>query len=228
MRKWFALSVVLMACVLSLVIATQAFAATVVIDNPNPAYLAETTKLDFSSLVDGDVTSVSDAALTATFSQPIRKGTSTPMWTWGNPGEVEQDYPAFLFSYDGPSNTIQLSRPVREFGFEACTNLVDVSGDISVTFVISSGGTVVDTVTRTLTVNGSTMNRSARLFAIKSDVAFDRVEIVTTDNNFLFAQLRYALPPATSTPASSDWSLALLAVGVLGVAYVTRKRLLAA
>ncbi len=234
MRKWGASPLVVMAFAVSLAFASQAFAAVTVIENPDAAYVAETTLIDFSALPDmAEVTSVGNGELTVTFDGVVR---ATPdlvggagVELWGNPGEVEDPYPRILQTYAGVmSRTLLLDRPVHEFGFEAAgwdfgsTTLV-------VTFKVSSDGETLETITRT--ISSPYGNFNARLFAIKSDSSFDRIDVsINTPNGFGITQLRYAgltdpADPAASVsvPGSSGWSIAVLAGLGLALA-LTRKR----
>ncbi len=106
-----------------------------------------------------------------------------------------------LFTDFNTSITMQLSRPVYEFGFEAGPSAVDVPVAFTATFMILRDGHVIDTVSRTIT--GPPANWNARLFAIRSAVPFDEV-VMVNDNfaGFAIAQLRYSLAPPTPLPVS--------------------------
>jgi hypothetical protein len=224
MRRSRMLLAVALPLVLSLVVAAPALGASVVIENPDAAYLAETTKIPPPSVPDGTVfgSTLSDGVITATFSQQMRKTTLTAV-TWGLPGEVEEPHPAYIYAFAGGFD-IQLSQPVAEFGVEAISTEVGTPVVKTLQFTMSLDGQPVGSVTRTITRSNDPAG--GRLFAIKSDVPFDRVTVSGTDYPQAIAQIRYALPssPPISTPASSGWSVALLVVAGLGTAFATRKR----
>ena len=198
MRKRGALLILAMAIALSLAFATQASGLTVAIENPDASYLTRTTKIDFSALADGtEIKNVTDGNIVASLDASMTKLTQGifpyDAGVWGNPGEVEEPHPSMIFSGAGTTMSMQLNKPVHHFGFESAPMS---NGDISytVTFIVSSGDQIVDTVTRTIPSDSNAWG--ARLFAVASTTAFDRVDVVINDSGrnmgIFVAQLRYS------------------------------------
>jgi len=192
MRKWGALLSLVAVLALSLVFAASAFATvTISVADPDAAYIAETSRIDFSSIPLGTpVTSVTDGHMTVTF-DAFMTPWAVSSELWGNPGEVEDAHPVTLQTPPPDSaRSMQLSLPVHELGFEAA-GLDYGSTTLDVTFKVMSGGDELATITRTIASPFGDLN--ARLFAIKSDAAFDRVEIaIDNTSGFALTQLRYS------------------------------------
>ena len=225
---------VLFAVMLAFIVGvTPAYAAYTVIPQPDAAYKAGTTKIDVSGLtITQEYTSISDGVQTVSFSQPIGlydvPGFYTGPFYWGTLPWVEQEADVRYFGpTEGATLTLSLAEPVKTFGIEVSNNEY-ATYPYTVTFRVSSDGTPVGQVQQSVTVDVENFN--ARLFAITSDTAFDQIDIVTSGSNgFGFAQTRYSfssLEPAeaVSTPASSPWSLMLLAGLAVGAAVVIRRR----
>lgn len=238
--------ILLVATLLALTVGVMpAYGAYTVIPQPDAGYLSGTTKIDISGLTfSSSYGSIADGDLTVTFSHLMQKLGPVPSgWTvaaWGAAGDVESQTPDLMFAGFGPGAgdmTLTLSQPVTTFGFELGPDAVGAPFDTSVEFVASSEGTPVGTVD--LTVENTSTNGGARLFAISSDTPFDQVDIVFREQGqadppaytYALAQFRYVLAPdepePISTPASSPWSLALLAVlGAVAVSITRRMRAL--
>jgi len=193
-----------MALTLSLVCTAQAFAFGVRVENPDAAYLARTTKADLSGLPDSGITSVTAGDVKVTFDRSL----SRTLWAfgdvWGSAGEVEDPGPTFLSS-EGHSNlSMQASRSVMEFGAEV-TPTSWGAFDVVATFVFSEDGETVGQVTQTIDAESSSANWGARLFALRSDVPFDRVDMTVSGGGLLVSQIRYgdALPATVSGTVKS-------------------------
>jgi len=205
MRKPGLIAAALIAMALSLVLASPALGLTVSVDNPDAAYLARTTKLDYASLPDfTSVANLTDGNLSVGIT-PSMQRTQAPGWTWGTAGQVEDTATGLplLWSEMSTSVTLELDRPVYEFGFEGANNIIDTPQDLTATFIISNDDRVIATVAKTVTATTGTGNVNARLFAIRSETPFDKIEVVTgTTNGLIMAQLRYSeTPPPLVTVA---------------------------
>ncbi|MDI9439837.1 MAG: hypothetical protein QM432_08070 [Bacillota bacterium] len=172
------------------------------IDNPDAAYLAATTKIDFSDLPDGSSTDViSDDTVFVAFSQPLVKlGPVPDGWsTWSSPPFSEDPNP-FVLSSPVSTLTLEISRPVSIFGFELEPSPF---GDFEFTADFYRGDTLVESITRVVNGDGG-----ARLFA-REDGAIDRV-VITGIVPFAIAQVRYQLAPID--PALAAVLIALIIV----------------
>jgi hypothetical protein len=157
------------------------------IDNPDAAYLAATTKIDFSGLPDGTVVdAITDGVLTVSFSESLAKTGPVPDgWaTWSSPPFSEDPNPFVLIASTNVLEMV-LSRPVSIFGFE-----MEPSPFAPIEFTVEffRGNTLVETITRV--VDG---DAGARLFA-RENGAIDRV-LITAESDFAIAQVRYQLAP---------------------------------
>ena len=199
MKNRRALLVLAMVFALTLGFAAQAFGAVaIVIDQPDAAYQARTTKIDYSALEEGAiVTSVADSNLTVTFDQSMEKrdidgagGADEFNW-WGTLPWVESETADVLFTEFGsgmetPPQTVamSLSKPVKSFGFEMAprwggAGIAQMPS--TVTFKLSQDGSEFASVTKTLEVlYEEPYSYEAQLFSISSDTAFDKVEISAT------------------------------------------------
>jgi len=196
MTRWRAPFALLFGLVLVFGATAQAHGITIRTENPTASYLSRTTKVDFSGMAGWETTtSVTSGGLTVTFDKTMTRNGATP--TWGEAGQVEEVSPA-RFYYYGPSPVgITLDRPVYEFGFEAGPETAEVASQFDVTFTASNDGHVVDSVTQTISAVSWPWNFKARLFAISSDVPFDKIDIAFTPDNvgsagLALAQIRYA------------------------------------
>ena len=236
--------VVLLAMLLALTVGVMpAYGAYTVISQPDAAYLGSTTKVDISGLTFLDNYSSIGSGFTVTFSHPMQKLGPVPTgWnveSWGTAGDVESQSPDLMFAGDGfgmGDITMTLSQPVTTFGFELAPDLYNVPFNANVDFIASLDGTPVGAVDRTVT--NTFTSAGAKLFAISSDMPFDRVDIVFRDAalpdnppafSYALAQFRYAFgpeepDPVVSTPASSWWSLALIGALGLGAAALAWRR----
>jgi hypothetical protein len=207
MWKRRALPIFGLVLVLSLAFAAQALAATIAIDNPDANYLAETTKLDFSAAPNFTaITDITDGSQTLTFDSTLTKrfvgvGGGDLDKPWGLEGEVESTSTAAVYSYSGSvyaqSVTMSLDNPVYEFGFEASPDEFGTF-PITATFIVSSGGEVLDTIT--WTIPNTPSDKQSRLFAIKSTSEFDQVDLVISGTfaSIAMAQFRYSETPPTT------------------------------
>lgn len=187
-------------------------AAFTVISNPDAAYFASTTKLDFSGVANfATFTTVSDGVLTLTSSNALMKLQVPTSWgSWSAPPNAEAATPAVAYNLT-QSDTLTLSAGVDTFGFEIEPN---ARGVHTVTADFFRGATLLGTVTRA--VNSSS---GARLVAA-SDTDIDKVVVSMSGGSFgfAFAQFRYT-PSAVPEPGS---------VGLLStviVAVLVRKRI---
>ena len=218
----------------SLAFAAPAFAAVTEIENPGDGnYLTETQKLDMSGLADfAPVSSLTQDGFTVGFvaegKDPLFKlGWSflsgiNPAAVWGSDGQVEPPPRDFVNVWDfGPrSFELQLSSDVKEFGLEAGSSILTVgprSDVVSVSFY--KDAQLVRTLAKTISAETND-EVNARLFAISSDDAFNRV-VITCDTGFpVISQIRYSADgpaPVVSTPASSPWSLAAAGLAALAM-----------
>lgn len=152
------------------------------IPNPGQLYIDATTKIDisgipFASIVD----SLSGDDITLTFSTPMTKLGPVPLgWaTWSSPPFSESPNPDVFFT-DDPALRIDLSRPVRIFGFE-----LEPSSFATFTYTVDffRGDDLIDGVSRM--VDG---NAGARLFA-RIGEPIDRV-VINAPDSYAIAQIR--------------------------------------
>ena len=213
MRRFKGLLVVAMACALALAFATSAFAAGVAIDLPDAGYLSGTTKIDLPSQPEwAEVRSISNGQVLVAFGGDLlHTHTINSPFVWGVAPNVENPGLKGLLSTNygedvsahPMSASMALSRPVAEFGFEMSPWWIPGPMDVTVTFTNTQSGQVVGTVTRKIL--GSSGNCGARLFAIRSDVLFDRIDVSASyplapgNYGFLMSQVRYALAPTNVT-----------------------------
>jgi len=221
-----ALLICAMALVMSLGLAAPALGVTISVDNPDAAYLARTSKIDFSGIANyTSVTDVTDNNVTVTVSPALTRrtvglGAGDINWAWGTAGEVEETTAAALLSSDSSpfrSVSMQLNKSVYEFGFEGAPDQIGTPLQLTATFVVSNGGQILDNVTRTITVDGSGPTLNARLFAIRSDVPFDKVDVVIEDASsygFYVAQLRYSETPPPLVDVAGTVKDAATGVGI--------------
>lgn len=193
------------------------------ISSPTGAYTGATTRIEIPGANGASLSSVSDGAMTLTFSTSFQKATvGVSGWsTWASPPETETATPAVLAQYSTlASATITLSAPATTFGMEFEPNNFGAF-DISVDFM--NGGTVLGTVTRS--VNG---NAGARLFAASSTTPITSVVIRPSGGNgYALANFRYATVSVapTEVPTLSEWGVLLLSsLLALGTAFVLRRR----
>jgi hypothetical protein len=176
------------------------------IDNPDAAYLAATTKLDFSDLPDGtSVETLSDDVLFVTFSEPLVKFTVPGNWaTWSSPPFSEDPTPAVLYS-TANTLTIDISRPVSIFGFELEPSPF---AEIEFTADFYRGDSLVESITRV--VDG---DAGARLFA-REDSAINRV-VITGGSDFAIAQIRYQSAPIDAALTAAIVALIIVIVALI-------------
>ena len=167
---------------------------------------------------------------------------------WGDDGVVEATTPMPLrtasrtWSYgQGPAGpqtiTFTLDKLVKTFGFEVSSNQGAAPGvGFNAVVAFKRDGATVDTVTKVIppqTFAPGPYQAHAQFFAATDDAGFDEVVITTSalppappeETGVFIAQYRYELwtaPPVVSTPASSSWSLAIVAC--LGAALMIRWR----
>lgn len=209
-----------MALALSFAFATQAFALGVRVENPDAAYLARTTKVDFSSLPDSVITSITAGDMKVTFDQPVNKlGWPGFGDVWGTAGEVEEITPSILGA-GSPTITMQTSRSVTELGVEV-TPYSWGAYDVVATFVFSEDGEPIGQVIRTIDSESSSNNWGARLFALRSDVPFDRVDVTVNDHGVYFSQVRYgdSLPATLSGTVKNGTTGAPVPFASVGIDY---------
>jgi PEP-CTERM motif len=198
--------------VLSLTAATPAKADFVTFAQPTAPYTGATTNINITTADFASTTSISDGAMTVSFSQGMTALTVPTGWaTWGSPPFTESATPRVLWTA-GSGLTLTLSSAVNIFGFELQPNLAGLHS-FSVAFF--DGATLVGTISQD--VSGDS---GARLFAaMTSTNLFDRV--VITGEDFAIAQVRYG----TSGPEVPEpTTMLLLGTGLVGVATKMRKR----
>src|SRR5262245_35996701 len=110
------------AAALSLCLLFWASAAStdfITIGQPDAAYLAGTTRLDFLEPDFDVLASLSDGTETATFDNDLVALTVPTTWsTWGSPPDTESATPRVLWTNGLTSFAIDLSLPALTFGFE--------------------------------------------------------------------------------------------------------------
>jgi len=203
-----------------------AYAATTAIDLPDADYLARTTRIDFSAVPEASVLEhISDSQLMVSFGPMLKFTTPNPSepYTWGYPPFVESTLNVPYVTRYGPVD-MTLSEPVTTFGLEIYNGRTG-GADITVTFLDDASATIA-TVEKYVEWDGTSWD--ARLFAVTSDTPIVGVHIQTSNNLSVgYGQFRYELvaePETVSTPASSPWSLVLLAGLAVGAAFVIRRR----
>lgn len=197
--------------------AAPARAGFVPISQPNPAYLASTTKLEIptsgppvSSLAAGDLTiTLSDTM------GPLR------LASWGSPSNVEDTSPpalGFGVANVASSRLLTFSQPLEVFGVEMRYNLAPLFFPFNLTAEFFSGATRVGSISRSF--SGGT---GALLFAATDlDAPFTSVRLSAPAASwgFLIADVR-----ETAVPEPSGLALLLSgAAAAAGHAWRRRKR----
>jgi len=166
------------------------------IDQPNPEYIAATTKLPTPLTFPASV--VTDGSFSVTLSSPADYDRIAPGggWaTWGTPPWVEPT-PTHVLYTNTNNLTMTFSRPVNIFGFEAEPNQYEA---FPMTAYFYNGAALVGSVQRVVDGYGG-----ARLFAAQG-VTFDHV-VFSSSDTFAIGNLRYGggIPPVpeASTMAS--------------------------
>jgi hypothetical protein len=173
--------------------------AATAIGNPDAAYLASTTKIDFSGIPDYTlVSSITDGTTTVNFATDMDKRTApSGGWStnWGFAPYVESGTPAVLFTSYLNTQTLTISGPtgkkaIKTFGFELQGNLFDTN---EFTADFYNGTTLIGSVTRTVSTPDG-----ARLFAIcvGKEGPITSVHVYWTGSGndplgFAIAQVRY-------------------------------------
>jgi len=199
------------------------------------------------------VPAISDGTVAVTFSFPEMFAAYAPdlgatdPHAWGDDGVVEATTPTAgrtatiaPFYGGGPVTTLNLNTLVKTFGFEMSSiwQGAGASG-YTATVEFKRGGAVIDTVTKTLPAPEgatlATLRLHSQFFAATDPTGFDQVVVTlsggspTHESGAYLGQYRYDLPdpapPVVSTPASSTWSTALLALAGVALA-VAGKRVL--
>jgi hypothetical protein len=162
-----------------------------VISQPIAPYLAQTSKLDVTVPDLTRVASLSDGALTTSFSLSGEvRTTGATSGPWSSPPDSESDTPRVLFFRNFTlETTISLDAPVLTFGFELEPNAQDVFS-VTATFE-DGGGNVLGAITRD--VSG---RAGARLFA-GTDLSGTGISsvVIAVDaaaQGFGVAQVRYS------------------------------------
>jgi hypothetical protein len=160
------------------------------IENPTQSYVDNTNLIDLSGVGDFTThTQIGDGTLTVGFNITLEKRSVPASWgTWAVPPFVEPGTPHILFTQGQTALTLSLSQPVTTFGFELGPNPFAFN---TFTATYFSGATQVGTITREISGDNG-----ARLMAVTSPTAFDRV-VVTGTSDFSIARVRYT---AGTTP----------------------------
>jgi len=148
---------------------------------PDAGYLAQTTKIDISGLVNGQsVTSITDGTQTVAFDLSFSKSTFSQ---WGTPPAVETSGVNFLGSEsDATVVALTLSRATTIFGFEAY--LSGLTNDPITAEFYSPSGALLETITQSHT--------GGKLYAASSVGLISRVLIYPAGAGGLsIAQVRY-------------------------------------
>lgn len=169
--------------------------ATNVFELPDKEYLKATCKISIENLTIGAVyDSVMDKRLTLRFRTGMKKYAPYPIgWSakWNVKPFVEIESPSILYTMQQDHLTIMLSKPCTIFGFELTPNLLSTF-DFTAGFYSSQQNSPLAQISQTVTTPSG-----ARLFAAKSDVPFDVIEIQFNGNGspygFAIANLRYKL-----------------------------------
>ena len=193
--------------------ATTARADFQVIFQPNPVYLAETTKL---AITDPDYT-VTSAIGPIGFSPSVTELTVPTSWaTWGCPPQTEDCTPRVLWTGSSESLTFTLPSGNQALGFEAEPNIFEVEHIVADFY---DGATLVGTV------NYNISGQAGALLMAADTHTNQFTSVTITDTNgadgFAIGDIRYGRPNSiTPEPAS----MLLLGSGLLSLAGL-RKRL---
>jgi len=193
---------------LCLLIATASEAGIVQIMSPDAAYTSSTTRIDITGQDLSQATSLSDAALTATFAASTIRTVGSTWASWSSPPDSESAMPRILH-HAGGSLTFSFSHALDVFGIEAEG---DELGIHPFTATFYNGADMVGSLSRS--IDG---NAGARLLAAEAtggDV-FTSVTI-SMPGDFAFAQFRYSLADVPAT-VPEPGSLALAAVGLVAL-----------
>jgi hypothetical protein len=175
------------------------------VSEPYATYRSQTSIISFENFFGGDpVPAITDATLTATFSQGVSKVDPDPVnWNstpWGTLPQVESLVPHAL--YNDPNSFPQeltLSRPVKTFGLEIFWN----GNSFSVEYY--SGTTLLGVVTKEFS-RGIDLFGAARLFAATTtNNSIDRIVLKPGGDiefGIAMAQFRYAIAPPPPPPPS--------------------------
>ena len=195
--------------------ATTARADFVVIFQPNPTYLSQTTKL---AITDPDFT-VTSMIGPIGFSPAVTELTVPSSWaTWGCPPQTEDCTPRVLWTGSSETLTFTLPGGNQALGFEAEPNIFEVEHIIANFY---DGAALVGTVNYDI-------NGQAGALLMAADTHTNQFTSVTiTDTNgsggFAIGDIRYGTPQSiTATPEPA--SMLLLGSGLLSLAGL-RKRL---
>ena len=192
---------------------TTARADFVVIFQPNPVYLSQTTKL---AITDADFT-VTSMIGPIGFSPAVTELTVPTSWaTWGCPPQTEDCTPRVLWTGSSETPTFTLPSGNQALGFEAEPNIFEVEHIIANFY---DGTALVGTVNYDI-------NGQAGALLMAADTHTNQFTSVTiTDTNgsggFAIGDIRYGTPTSI-TPEPT--SILLFGSGLLSLAAL-RKRL---
>lgn len=168
---------------------------------PTAAYLQGTTKVDFTSLIDGDYySSITDGTQTVSFPNGQLQKRSVPAsWlTWSSPPESESATPAVLHSTSTTFTALTFSQPVAVVGFELEGNLIGP---------IEFMAEYYDDTYKLLGIVRRTVESTAgaRLFSFSTDWSkkISQVDISAGGEAFALAQVRYSLNPLPDAPPAA-------------------------
>lgn len=193
--------------------ASSTMASAQQITSPTAEYLASTTRFDIPGEAYAPVNVLTSGSLSLTFNIfGDKRITPNGGWlTWASAPESERPSTGtldVLYFGDATKLSMQLSRPVSIFGFEAEANAFE---DHNFNAYFYNGNVEVGSFSRT--VNGS---GGSRLFAFQGVI--DRVEFNGTDE-FAAGAFRFG---DVSVPEPS--SVLLTVSGLAGLAAVRRRR----
>jgi hypothetical protein len=150
------------------------------IDTICPPYLAFTSLIDFKKYEDGENSLVSDGNLSVGYvgKYPlyiIRRVTYGWWSNWNKPPFVENDNPIVWAADLNPPGVINLSKNCYVFGFELSATVGEFGlGPLS--YTVKYEDTVQHKVIGYIS-NDVVAPNGARLFAVKSDIPFNKIEI---------------------------------------------------
>jgi hypothetical protein len=200
-------------------LAQPASAAVSQITSPDSAYTGGTTLLSFTDPDFTSINSLSDGTVTVSFGTSVEERTVPGDWaTWGSPPDTEDSAPRILYTSGATSLTMDFSKVLSTFGFEAEPDNFAVE-NFTVEYFL--GGVSQGSFSRD--IDGSA---GARLLAASG--SFD--SMVVTDNaggDFAMAQLRYATGGG-AVPEPAAWAMMLVGFGGIGATLRASRRRTAA
>ena len=181
----------------------------VTISQPDPAYLAGTTLVDFDSSDFTLIGASSAKGVTLVYDNLLEIRTVADSWTsWGAPPAVETAKPRVGFTDGASSLTIALSHRANTFGFEIEP---DQSAAEQTSASFFSGSTLVGTIE--LSPSGDS---GALLFAASSAANPFTAVVITNLAGGDFAIARQRVTLVNAVPEPGTWALMVLALMICG------------